>query len=158
MESEVSKVAVRYGTIEFEFEGSEDFIKEGLLDLISDAMELGNTNPASDVSSQRMSPGQPLNISVKTMSAKLGNSTGSDLARAAAAYLTLVQNRETFSQAEILNAMKSAVGIYKRSTHGKNSGKIILNLVSNGVLLETAAGTFALAEAQREQISRMLNG
>jgi hypothetical protein len=81
-----------------------------------------------------------------------------DLARAAAGYLTLVDQRETFSQGELLAAMKTATGVYKQSTHGKNIGKITSGLLSSGVLLQTAAGTYSLAEEQRDQISKALNG
>lgn len=155
----MSKIVVRYGDIQAEFEGSEDFIKQDFLNLVSDILELTKTAPTvGNNAAKSAPPSGALNLGVKTISAKLGNSSGPDLARAAAAYLTLVENKETFSQQELLTAMKSATGIYKQSTHGKNSGKIISGLLTNNVLLQTAAGTYSMAEDQREQIYRILNG
>jgi hypothetical protein len=154
----MSKISVRNGTMEFEFEGSEEFIKDGFLDLLSDVLELAKGAPSKEPDGSTGYATSGVNMSVKTISAKLGNSSGPDLARAAAAFLTLAQKRETFTQQELLNAMKSATGIYKQTTHGKNSGKIVSSLVSNGVLLQTASGTYSLAEAQRDQISNILNG
>ena len=154
----MSKISVRYGNIEAEFEGSEQFIKEEFLKLLEDIASLSGSAGRSIAPANSSASGGAINMSVKTISAKLGNSAGPDLARAAAAFLTLAEGRETFTQQELLTAMKSAIGVYKQSTHGKNIGKIVSGLLTNNILLQTAAGTFCLAEEQREQISKILNG
>jgi hypothetical protein len=155
----MSKITIRYGNVQAEFEGSEEFIKSDFLNLVSDIVELTSAAPIpAQPSAAAQASSSSLNLGVKSISARLGNSTGPDLARAAAAYLTLVEGKETFSQQELLAAMKSATGIYKQTTHGKNSGKILSSLLANNILLQTATGTFCLAEDQREQVSRLLNG
>jgi hypothetical protein len=154
------KISIRYGTFCVEYEGEEAFMRDELLSLVSQVVELAQGTPgvqtAIAAGEQAASTNIIPNISVKTISAKLGNAKGSDLARAAAAFLTLVQKNETFTQAELLNAMKSATGVYKQSTHGKNIGKVISSLMGSGFLIETAAGTYTVAQGQRDQLAIVL--
>jgi hypothetical protein len=156
----MSKISIKYGSVQVEYEGSDDFIRDELLNFLSSVAELaegaeGNTSSSSP--GGRASAGSVPNISVKTISSKLGNAKGSDLARAAAAFLTLVQNRETFTQADLLNAMKTATGIFKQSTHSKNIGTIVSGLIGSGFLIETSSGTYSVAQSQRDQLAVTLN-
>ncbi len=154
----MSRIVVRYGDLNVEYEGSDDFIKDGLLGLLTEVAAVAATGVAGPNGSTSVSHanGPALDFSVKTISSKLGNSKGADLARSAAVFLTLVQKRETFSQGELLTAMKSATGLYKQSTHGKNLGSIILSLIGSGLLVETSTGAYSLAEAHRGQFENML--
>lgn len=156
----MSKIAVKVGALSVEYEGPDDFIKDGLLEFMAEVAELATKTPNVQTPLAVGSPtpvsGPIPNISVKTISTKLGNSKGSDLAKAAAAFLTLVQGRETFSQADLLTAMKSATGIYKQSTHGKNSGNIVSSLMASGFLIETSSGTYSVAQSQRDQLAGIL--
>jgi len=155
----MSKIAIKYGALSVEYDGPEEFVKDGLLELLTDVVEITKSVPAAPFTEQGGGGGAEThapNFSVKTISAKLGNAKGSDLARAAAAFLTLVQKLETFSQAELLNAMKSATGIYKQSTHGKNLGTIVSALMASGFLIETSAGTYSVAQSHREQLAGIL--
>jgi len=156
----MSRISIRHLGVDVEFEGSEEFIKADLLDLINDITELTKALPAStkSISSSPKSDAGGLDLSVKTIATKLGTSTGSDLARSAAAFLTLVEGRETFTQSELHDAMKTAVGIYKQSTHAKNIGKIITGLLTSNILLQTATGNYSLSQPQRDQIEKALNG
>ena len=155
----MSKLSIKYGALALEYEGTDEFIKNGLLELLTDVVETTKVIPASPIANEvpsAASGSSVPNVSVKTISTKLGNAKGSDLARAAAAFLTLVQNNETFSQADLLSAMKSATGVYKQSTHGKNLGSIVSALMTSGFLIETSAGTYSVAQSSRDQLTGIL--
>ena len=114
------KLRVKVGSIELDYEGSEDWLKEGLPNLITNVSELQRLpgsmaggfpppeNAGGKSSGQLPSNGtSDFQMSVENVSHKINAKEGTDLIRAAAAYLTLVERKNTFSRKELLDAMKS---------------------------------------------------
>lgn len=91
----------------------------------------------------------------KTIAAKLGATTGKELIVAAAAQLTFVAQKHTFTRNEILESMKSATGYFK-ITYSNNLTKYLNGLVDEQKLIETAANEFALKEDYRNELEALI--
>ena len=161
-----SKIRIKLGQIEVEYEGSEEFIKQGLLDIIqtiTDLTKTANLNLSPVSSTPRTLDTTPsskspvIQMSASTIAAKLKCTSGTDLAVAAAASLTLVKNQDTFTRQQILDEMKTATAYYKNSYMG-NLTQNLTSLIKSGKLLERSTDQYALpAEVKADLESRLAN-
>jgi hypothetical protein len=158
----MSKISICCGGVSVEFDGTEEFIKQELIGLVSKVAELVSTTPSvgplGDHANKLVSSKSGLNLSTKTIYSKLGEESGRGLAIAAAAYLTLVNGAETFSQLELRKTMKSATGIYDEVSHGSNLSKIVSKMIKDDLLQQTSSGQYSLAQNERDKIWQKLNG
>lgn len=156
-----SKIRIKVGSAEIEFEGSEDYMRQDLPALLerlyelspspdTDEEEEGEVLPPSDDPSKKK-----LELTTNTIANKLGATTGPDLALAACAHLCLVKGRDSFSRANILGEMKLANNFYKKS-YGGNLSKILRSLVSDSKILETAQDTYALNATEKANLEKQL--
>ena len=147
-----SKIKIKMGSIEVEYEGSESFLKEELpliLKAVSDLYQTAGIeiSPAESVTNPSTPQTQSTNSLVGTTSSiagKLSVKSGTDLIMASAARLTFGLNKEKFSRKDIHTEMKSASAYYKNS-HGANLTKYLNTLVKDGTLLETSSGIYAIS-------------
>lgn len=160
-----SKIKIKMGPIEIEYEGSEAFLKEELPALLSAVSDLykesGITEaavnaepdpvPAVSVTSATEKTTSPLQATTGTIAARLGVKSGPELALAAAARLTLSLEIESFSRSQLLEEMKSASAYFKQS-YNKNLSSILTRLLKDGKLFETAKNTYSLSAAQRSNM------
>jgi len=160
-----SKIKIKMGAIEVEYEGSENFLKEELPELIAAISELHKS------SGSIMAPvdGTPIEQSQTTMNgaktkysgttntiaAKIGGATGVELIAAAAAQIHFVQGKETFSKKDLQTAVKSASSYYK-TTYMSNFGQYMKTLLKDKRLSETATDTYALPAAEIARIEPQL--
>ncbi|WP_157956685.1 hypothetical protein [Salinicola halimionae] len=149
-----SKIKIRIGQIEIEYEGSEEFLKEELPDLLKAVTALHKeaggslpTNvPESDsaASSKTAAAFDGSNLgTTNSIAAKLSAKTGSELAIAAAARLVLGTGLEQFNRKQLLQEMQNATQYYK-SSYGSNLSKTIRTLVGDHRFIERAKDTYAL--------------
>lgn len=120
-----SKLHIRVGKVEIRFEGSEEFIKDELVALVSAVAELtvdqefdGGDDSHEDAGADRNGRGGESGGIVgttNTIAAKVGGKTGPELAMAAAAHITFVRKQDRFSRSELLREMQSASSYYKKS-------------------------------------------
>lgn len=154
-----SKIRIKIGQTEVEYEGSETFIKEELVNFVKTIMEFSSKAimlSGAEVK-QTESVGGILKMSTGTIAAKLSCNTGTDLLLAAATNLTLVQNRETFSRQQLLNEMQNATGYYK-TTYAKNLSSYLRTLIRTGKINESTSGQYALtADTRKEMQTRLAN-
>src|SRR5687767_12900337 len=131
-----SKIKVKVGGVEVEYEGSEAFLKEELPGLLSTLAKLQKefgstptleTEIPRENGEARVAPvfGQ---ATTGTIAAKLGVKSGPELIVAACARLIFVLGKDSFTRKEILQEMQSAAGYYKY-THVNNLTKYQRNLV-----------------------------
>ena len=162
------KLRVKVGSIELDYEGSEDWLKEGLPNLITNVSELQRLpgsmaggfpppeNAGGKSSGQLPSNGtSDFQMSVENVSHKINAKEGTDLIRAAAAYLTLVERKNTFSRKELLDAMKSATSFYDSSAV-KNLSYNLGKLQKAGHINERSKGVYALTATQRKSLEEQL--
>lgn len=144
-----SKVKIKMGHFELEYEGSEDFLKEELPEILERITELykqSNLKDGDIVSddSSNSDREQTINLSITNIASKLGVKSGSDLTLAAAAYLTFVDCIDTFDRRKILDVMKKATGYYEE-TFRKNLTNQLSGLIKNDKLNQHGSGSYALS-------------
>lgn len=159
-----SKLRIRIGEVEIDYEGSEEFLKQELPQLLTTAMELHKASgaaPQKATEHQRASnhgnSASPLQLTTGSIAAKISAKTGSDLLRAAAARIVLITGKETFSRQELLAEMQSATAYYKAGYSGNLSKTLKTALQKGGPLSETAKNTYALTAARAELESVLAN-
>lgn len=162
-----SKLKIKMGHIEFEYEGDAQFDAEAIKDLFSHLESLVGVTPAAafDSTSSQASIAHgvadggaaegPLNFSPNTIAAKLGASTGPELLLAAAAYLQFVNGLESFKRQELHDAMKAAKSYYKANMGG-NLSKMIATLVAAGRINELSNSEFSLSAPEQNTIKGRL--
>lgn len=149
-----SKIKIRIGQIEIEYEGSEEFLKEELPDLLKAVTvlhkEAGGIMPVNVPESEPATGSNPVTAfdgsnlgTTNSIAAKLSAKTGSELAIAAAARLVLGSGLEQFSRKQLLQEMQNATQYYK-SSYGSNLSKTIRTLVGDHRFIERAKDTYAL--------------
>jgi hypothetical protein len=154
-----SKLRIKMGHIEFEYEGDAQFDTEAIKDLFSHLESLvgvtpaaafdAHSTPSTNQTADTTDSGDPmLNFSANTIAAKLGATTGSDLLLAAAAYLQFVKGRDSFKRQEAHDAMKAAKSYYKTNM-GSNLSKSISTLIAAGRINELSNNEFSLSAAEQ---------
>jgi hypothetical protein len=151
-----SKIRIKLGHIEVEYEGSETFLKDELSNLISTLSELKLSTILShdidDVVSTNKevrNKAERIELSTNSIAAKLGVKTGPELAVAAAAHLTFVKEMKVFSRSELMKEMRTATSYFKE-TFGKNLTYTLSTLIKTK-FNEPSNGKFALnADTEKE--------
>lgn len=151
------KIRIKLGDVEIEYEGSEDYVREGFMDLVAEVVDtfseidppsLSN-DQQSEQSTVQNGEGNPeagsagFDMSTSTIASKIGGSTGADLVLAAAAHLSLARSKGSFSRNEIREEMKGATAYYTKSI-GSNLGQSLTSLVKKGTLNQRSDNTYAL--------------
>jgi len=155
------RIKLRLGNLEVEYEGTEDFIREELLELLG---ELVKIKPISmpEVKSAAISPKDitssvlsGMEMTTNSIAAKLNCRTGTDLLTAAVTRLSILDGAERMSRQEILEQMRTATHYYKAS-YSNNLSKYLSTLVRDGVLNEVAKGVYALRAESRKELAKRL--
>lgn len=164
---DTAKLSIKLGALELIYEGNQDFIEDGLIDMIErlSSLEIPDVAPSPaalhTVSSeagrttQTSAQGPSSRLSTSDFAVKMGVKTGTDLAMAAAAYLHHTRGSEEFRRTDLLTAMKSAKAFYKAS-YGSNLSKSLETLTKGGRLQNPGTETYALPYAEIEASKRYL--
>ena len=158
-----SKVRIKAGTVEVDFEVSEEYMKDELPALIEMLCSLNSVDlDESEEDSQELPPStdpnkQKLQLSTNTIASKLDVKKDGDLVLAACAHLSLVKGADTFTRSNILAEMKLATNFYKKNMT-KNLSRSFKQLISHDKLLETSTGTFALPANIKAEFEAKLSG
>lgn len=148
-----SKIKIKMGAIEIEYEGSEQFLKDELPALLAAVSELYKSSASSmptinNVSSSDVLTGnsveQKIQGTTATLAAKLGGGSGPELAICAAARLTFVLGKDKFHRKELLAEMKTANSYYK-STYMSNMSALLSGLLKSGKLMEPSTDNYSLS-------------
>lgn len=157
-----SKVKIKAGAIEIEFEGSEGYVKDELPRLVELLCAIG---PASENQEEEESQELPdstdpakqkLQLTTNNIAANLSVKTSRELVLAACAHLTLVKGSDNFSRRDILEEMKQANNYYK-DTMSKNLSNTLKSLISDNKLLEPTKGKYALQATQKKELETQLS-
>lgn len=159
----MSKIHIHLGEVDVEFEGSEEFIKDALLDVLKEIANLipskAKSNSSQSTSTDPLNAATTSNISfdgsINTIAAKLKAESGPDLILAATAHHVLVQEKPTISRKELIAGMRSATAYFKPS-YISNLSAHLKALIKTGTLTETSANTYSLSAKLREQLASQL--
>jgi len=154
--AETSKIRIKMGDIEVEYEGTESFLRDELPALLAAVSKLyGGSSTTGDHSKNGRSGGPKHSLVGKTgtIAAKLGCNVGNgkDLITSAAARLTFVLNKDSFTRAELLTEAKTATSYYKKGV-ANNLTNTLDGLVKSEDFTEIAKGTYSLSATKREEL------
>lgn len=165
-----SKIKIKLGAIEVEYEGSETFLKEELPQLLSAVSDLyakslatleppssSQNTPANAATASNTNTGNKTKLEATTgsIAAKLGCKSGPELVMAAAARLTFALQTTTFARQKIIDEMKTASAYYK-ATYVNNLTSYLNNLVKDGKLNEPSQGNYALTATSWKDLEQRL--
>ncbi|MFC1538649.1 hypothetical protein ACFL6H_04435 [Candidatus Latescibacterota bacterium] len=160
-----TKIKIKLGPIEVEYEGTEKFLKEELTDLIKTVIDLYQVNnilinsndTGKDLETEVFSATKTktFQYSTQSIAAKLSCKKATDLILAAATKLTLVDGKETFMRQELLDEIKTAPSYYKNS-YNKNLTSSLNSMLKNDKLNEPKSNTYALTAASKKEMERFL--
>lgn len=166
-----TKLRIKMGVVEVEYEGAEDFSKDELLAIISKVADLrggagggsGGESNGGGSGDDLSAGGTPVNAgstgqiqgTTATLAAKLKANSGTELILAACARFTFVLGQPEIKRKQILDEMRSASGYYKNS-YADNLTKYLRTLVKSGALIEPSQGAYALGANKREQLEKQL--
>ena len=109
-----TKVKIKIGSVEVDFEGSEEFLKSELMKLVTSVSELskesGMVVHPDEPGLLGQEEGKTIQWSTDTIASKLACKTGPDLVLAACAHLKFVIGKTSFKRLEILEDMQTATG------------------------------------------------
>ena len=159
------RIKIRVGPIEVEYEGTEEFMREELPELLAGVANLHKAAelPALSVDAPAGVSAEPakrpasLDMTTNTIAARLGASSGQDLLVAAAAHLTLVKGGDTFTRAELSAEMKGATGYFKES-YAKNLTSYIQGAIKADKIMGRSNGSYALSGSLSESLRSRLGG
>ncbi|MFK4002950.1 hypothetical protein [Qipengyuania sp. NPDC077563] len=140
-----TKIQMRAGEVEFTFESDNSISvteAQQFLEKIHDiAKSVGQPKSAtsavtdsveenSSTQEAHKQSGAPLDLHVNSVAEQLGAKSGPEVAMAAAAFLQLVEGKESFSRKELLETMKEATNYYSQ-TMSKNLSATLKNLIGS---------------------------
>ena len=154
-----SKIRIKIGQIEIDFEGSESFLKENLMEFVKATSEIASSSRLAGDSSIEASlnnsieqdnpnqSGNRISISGTTnnIAAKLNVKKEAELIVAAAVHLTFVTKQDKFHRNDLLKEMQSASSYYKKSYSGGNLSKSLNTLVKSDKITEQSTDMYALS-------------
>ena len=152
------KFRAKIGSAEVEFEGSEEFLKTELVNLVRQIGENASALPSAPRGVDAASAagvGMNADHSTNTIASLIDARTGPDLALAASAHLSLVRGQDRFTRKELLAEMQGATTFYSQNYSG-NLSKILGNLTRGKRLNLVGTNTYALPKAVRDEfVSRL---
>ena len=162
-----TKLRIRIGNVEVEYEGQESFLNKKLPELIANVAKIEGTGSMTldesveqgDIKRtiKRTGTGKgKITGTTNTLASKLGCESGPALILAAATRLTLVLGKSSFTRKELLNEMKSASTYYKKS-YASNLTQNLNTLIKSNKLNESAKDTYSLAAKTRAGLEKKLS-
>lgn len=180
-----TRIRVRKGDTEVEYEGSEQFLRTELSSLLRAASTFPSApgRPAQSPAARPAAPGRTAGGGKKParktaagarsvdaapatrdpgtppgaadVAARMGCRHGTDLVLAASAQLSLRAGEKSFSRAALLGEMKTATEYYK-PVYGKNLSRYLKNLIRERQLSEPSPGVYALTTRARRELKKLL--
>jgi hypothetical protein len=162
-----SKIRIKMGQVEIDFEGSESFLKEEMLGFLKAVAEIASTSQlavAPSLIGAQNSPieqdnpnqsGSTITGTTNSIAAKLKVKSGTDLIMAAAAHFTFVKGQDKFHRKDLLDEIKSASTYYKK-TYSNNMSTYLDTLVKSNQLTEQSTDTYAIPAEVRNKLEATL--
>jgi hypothetical protein len=155
-----SKIRIKLGVIEVEYEGEHDFLEKDLLTLVKDLMEIAPPSSRSDQQTGGGQGGQGTQGAggtgtVSTYAAKLNVASGSDLVLAALVQAAKVDGNASLKRKDLLAAMKTAKSYYK-ATYSNNLSQSLKNLVRSKDINEVATDEYAISPTKMTALEAQL--
>lgn len=160
-----SRIKIKVGVIEVEYEGEEKFIKDELPGLIKAVAALHEKTGAIPVepepeartaASAGQHSGSTSSLTTSLIAAKLGCKKCPDLIIAACAYLGLVERQPQFTRKEITEEMKNATSFFHKN-YIANLTAALKTLVVANRLNPIGGETYALSATEVPKLKTLLD-
>ncbi|MCB1838859.1 MAG: hypothetical protein KDI61_01170 [Alphaproteobacteria bacterium] len=156
-----TKIRLKVGAIEVEYEGDIAELKEHLPDLLETVTGIDvpeNVQPAETAGMSApnvvsMQGKHKMEGTTNSIASAIGCKSGPDLIKAASLQLTLVQGKEKFTRRELIAEMKTST--YHKETYIRNLGSYLKTLFKD-FLNESSKDTFSIKPAALEQYRSQL--
>ena len=115
-----NRLRIKFGHIEFEYEGATDFGQEAIKDLFTyvESFAANNFSAEPVIESRSSASGTAAkfesDLHTETIASRLNAATGKDLAIAAAACLHFSKGKDKFTRAELAAEMRSTPSFFKK--------------------------------------------
>lgn len=160
-----SRIRIKLGGLEIEYEGNESFLKDHLPNLVELLASVsGPPDDGDDETDEEdlledtvAKKDKKIDLSTSTIANRLNANSGKDLVIAACAHLNLVKGHDKFTRANILAEMKTATSYYKK-TYNNNLSSTLQRLVKAGDLNEIGENTYALDAKKTKSLEATLSG
>ena len=159
-----SRVRIKAGPVEFEYDGEMTWSIDNIKDMFSHIETLFKVPVLSEIdhastgskpdSAKKDSNEKKQKLHVTSVATKLKAKTGPELAVAAAATLQIYDGKQSFSRVELSDTMKSATMHYKISMLG-NLTKIIGSLIGKE-FNQISEGVYSLTAAEYDRLANEL--
>jgi len=155
----MTKLILKYGDIEIDFDGPEEFLKKDLPQLIKAISELRPTPAIKKATPLTGSNGDTSgsgeggsegNLSVSTIAQKLSVSNGPELV-IAAAFSIISAGASTFTKKQLRDRIRDAKSYYKAS-YANNFDNSIARLLKKGRINHTGGENYALPSTELASI------
>lgn len=158
-----SKIRIRIGDVEVEYEGPEDFLRKELRELLSGVLELHReqkdfqetTTPSRTKTQNGGGSTGSVEGTTNTLAAKLSVLSGTGLIIAACARLTLGLGHDTFTRSALLKETQTASSYYKK-TYSNNFSQYLKTFVTDNRLRELSKDIFALSAGELQKLKTQL--
>ena len=154
-----SKLHVKLGRLELDFEGSEDFIKQELMTVLGKLKEFGALHDMNDDDAiETKNGGKPKlggDLTTSTIAGKLGVDSGTELAIAAMVRLTVMQSADKATRTQITTEMRTATAYFKES-YISNLTKSLKVLVTSQRLNDLGSSTYSLSASEKTKLEAKL--
>ncbi|HEV2336790.1 MAG TPA: hypothetical protein VGS13_14900 [Stellaceae bacterium] len=164
MDDQTSKIRLKIGMIEIEYEGITTFLRDDLADLMQKLLTCYSEHKAAipaetAVEQEHGRDGgagpREFTLSTSTIATRLGVGSGPDLALAASAHLAVVKKKDKFTRKELNDEMKTATTYFKANMTS-NLSSILNALIKTNKLNEVATGVYALSAAEKTNLETKL--
>jgi hypothetical protein len=152
----MTKLVLKCGDIDVEYEGPEEFLKEELPKLIKAVAELRSAGPArKQAPAGADTGGADTEASVSTLAQRLSVSNGPELIMAAA--LSLARGGVgSFTKKLLRDKIREAKTFYK-ATYSNNFDNYIAGLIKKGRLNHSGGNNYALPENEQTALEKKLS-
>lgn len=153
----MTKLRLKYGAIEVEYEGSEEYLTEHLPKVLAAVAALKQAPvPAhSDGTKDELAESEAKEQSVSTIAQQLKAAQGPDLIMSAA--LSLVRGgSQKFEKKALRDRIKEAPAFYKQ-TYSDNFDNYVKTLVKKGRLSHTGGNSYSVPSAEIAKLDARLS-
>jgi hypothetical protein len=151
----MTKIALKWGGLELEFEGSEEFLRKELLAFVKEVGSLQDS-PINKAAANTRKPGGggSGSESVSTIAQKLSVKRGPELIIAAALSFHTA-GTHSFTKRHLRDRIKEASAFYK-STYRNNFDNYVARLVKKGKLSHLGGENYALPATELPSLEQRL--
>ncbi|WP_449410599.1 hypothetical protein [Methylobacterium komagatae] len=158
-----TKLKIKMGHIEFEYEGDAPYGTDAVKDLFTHLEALMGAVPAGvfDGPATPVDAAPPINgnisqLAAGNIAAKLKVKSGPELAIAAAAHLQICLGKDSFNRRELLSTMQSAKTFYNQNMR-KNLSNALDSLVKMDKLNSLANDEWSLTSSEMNSVRAILD-